>query len=53
MSGILVAFFAIWILAVVSNTASMKDITENEEASGSYWKNADGTLEAKWSDLNR
>ena len=29
------------------NTASMKDITENEEVSGSYWKNADGTLEAK------
>ena len=29
------------------NIASMKDITENEEASGSYWKNADGTLEAK------
>ena len=29
------------------NTASMKDITENEEACGSYWKNADGTLEAK------
>ena len=29
------------------NTASMQDITENEEASGSYWKNADGTLEAK------
>ena len=28
-------------------TASMQDITENEEASGSYWKNADGTLEAK------
>jgi len=28
-------------------TASMKDITENEEASGSYWKNTDGTLEAK------
>jgi hypothetical protein len=27
--------------------ASMQDITENEEASGSYWKNADGTLEAK------
>jgi len=27
--------------------ASMKDITENEEASGSYWKNTDGTLEAK------
>jgi len=29
------------------NTASMKDITENEEVSGSYWKNADGTLEAE------
>src|SRR5438034_4947312 len=28
-------------------TASMMDITENEEASGSYWKNADGSLEAK------
>ena len=28
-------------------TVSMRDITENEEASGSYWKNADGTLEAK------
>jgi hypothetical protein len=27
--------------------ATMKDITENEEASGSYWKNPDGTLEAK------
>jgi hypothetical protein len=27
--------------------ATMKDITGNEEASGSYWKNADGTLEAK------
>ena len=27
--------------------ATVKDITENEEASGSYWKNADGTLEAK------
>jgi hypothetical protein len=27
--------------------ATMKDITENEEASGLYWKNADGTLEAK------
>jgi hypothetical protein len=27
--------------------ATMKDITENEEASGSYWKNGDGTLEAK------
>ncbi len=27
--------------------ARMQDITENEEASGSYWKNAAGTLEAK------
>jgi hypothetical protein len=27
--------------------ATMTDLTENEEASGSYWKNADGTLEAK------
>jgi hypothetical protein len=27
--------------------ASMQDITENEEASGSYRKTADGTLEAK------
>jgi hypothetical protein len=29
------------------NTATIKDIFENEEISGSYWKNADGTLEAK------
>jgi hypothetical protein len=29
------------------NTASMQDIVENEEASGSYLKNADGSLEAK------
>jgi hypothetical protein len=29
------------------NTASMQDIVENEEASGSYLKTADGTLEAK------
>jgi 20S proteasome alpha/beta subunit len=28
-------------------TATMQDITDNEEASGSYFKNADGTLEAK------
>jgi hypothetical protein len=27
--------------------ATMTDVTENEEASGSYWRNADGTLEAK------
>lgn len=29
------------------NAAAMKDIAENEEISGSYWKNPDGTLEAK------
>jgi hypothetical protein len=27
--------------------ATVKDITVNQEASGSYWKRADGTLEAK------
>jgi len=26
---------------------AMKDIVDNEEVSGSYWKNADGTFEAK------
>ncbi len=25
----------------------MKDIAENEEVSGLYWKNADGSIEAK------
>jgi len=25
----------------------MKDIAENEEVSGLYWKNADGSLEAR------
>jgi len=29
------------------NAATMKDIAENEEVSGSYWNNADGSLEAK------
>jgi hypothetical protein len=29
------------------NAVTMKDIAENEEVSGSYWKNPDGTLEAK------
>lgn len=28
-------------------TGAMKDIVDNEEVSGSYWKNADGTFEAK------
>ena len=27
--------------------STMKDIVENEEVSGAYWKNPDGTLEAK------
>ncbi len=26
---------------------TMKDIVDNEEVSGAYWKNPDGTLEAK------
>jgi hypothetical protein len=30
-----------------SGIATKKDIVDNEEVSGSYWKNADGTLEAK------
>ena len=30
-----------------AKAVTMQDITENEEASGSYWKNADGSLEAK------
>lgn len=28
-------------------SASMKDLTANDAVRGSYWKNADGTLEAK------
>ena len=35
------------IIARDGYAASMEDITENEEASGSYWKDADGTVEAK------
>jgi hypothetical protein len=30
-----------------AKAATMQDITENEEASGSFWRNADGSLEAK------
>ena len=30
-----------------ATTATMKDIADNEEVSGAYWKNPDGTLEAK------
>src|SRR5882762_5099541 len=29
-------------------TETMKDIADNEEVSGAYWKNSDGTLEAKF-----
>lgn len=29
------------------NSATMSDIAEKEEARGSYWKNEDGSLEAK------
>jgi hypothetical protein len=29
------------------NPATMADIVENQEVSGSYWKNADGSLDAK------
>ena len=28
-------------------TAAMKDIIDNEEVSGSYWRNVDGSFEAK------
>jgi hypothetical protein len=30
-----------------ANSASMTDIVDNEEVSGSYWKHEDGSLEAK------
>jgi hypothetical protein len=30
-----------------AGTGTMKDIVDNEEVSGAYWKNSDGTLEAK------
>jgi len=30
-----------------AGAGAMKDIVDNEEVSGAYWKNADGTLEAK------
>lgn len=29
-------------------TGTMKDIADNQEVSGGYWKNSDGTLEAKF-----
>ena len=30
-----------------ARAATMSDIVDNEEVSGAYWKNPDGTLEAK------
>ena len=30
-----------------AGNGAMKDITDNEEVSGAYWKNLDGSLEAK------
>ena len=30
-----------------AGNGAMKDITDNEEVSGAYWKNPDGSLEAK------
>jgi hypothetical protein len=30
-----------------ARAGTMKDIVDNEEVSGAYWKNPDGTLEAK------
>lgn len=31
-----------------ADAGTMKDIVDNEEVSGACWKNADGTLEAKF-----
>jgi hypothetical protein len=31
-----------------ATAGTMKDIADNEEVSGAYWKNPDGTLEAKF-----
>lgn len=35
------------VLTKAGAPATMKDVVANEEARGSYWKHADGTLEAK------
>jgi len=35
------------VLTRAGNPATMKDLVANEEVRGSYWKHADGTLEAK------
>ncbi len=35
------------VLTKAGAPATMKDVTANEEVRGSYWKNGDGSLEAK------
>jgi hypothetical protein len=35
------------VMTKAGNPATMKDVVENEEVRGSYWKNADGSMEAK------
>jgi hypothetical protein len=35
------------VLSKAGNPATMKDVVANEEVRGSYWKQADGSLEAK------
>ncbi len=35
------------VLTKAGNSATIKDVVANEEARGSYWKHADGTLEAR------
>jgi hypothetical protein len=39
------------VLTKAGKTATMKDVTTNEEVRGSYWKAADGSLEAKTAKL--
>ena len=35
------------VITKAGSAAAMKDIAENEEVKGSYWQNADGSLEGK------
>jgi hypothetical protein len=35
------------VVTKAGSPATMKDVVEKEEVRGSYWKNADGSLEAK------
>ncbi len=35
------------VLTKAGNPATIKDLVENEEVRGSYWKSADGSFEAK------